>query len=155
TRHNFAVSLVRADFAEGAVQQSAVPMAPVRYLALVCLLAALYFALARLSLLLAIPPGYATAAWPPSGLALAAVLLAGNRVLPGVWFGAAFANLMVQSSLLAAVSVATGNTLEAVAGAWLIRHFIGVPRRFECGEDVLKFAGVVAIASVLAATIGV
>src|SRR2546429_2985213 len=38
------------------------------------LLAAVYFAAAKLSLLLAIPPGYATAVWPPSGIALAATL---------------------------------------------------------------------------------
>src|SRR5438105_6102434 len=139
----------------GAVRQSAVPIAPLRYLGLISVLAALYFAVAKLSLLLAIPPGYATAAWPPSGLALAAVLLAGNRVWPGIWFGAAFANILVQSSLLAAVCVASGNALEALVGASLIRRFMGVPRRFERGEDVLKFAGAVALASAIAATIGV
>src|ERR1700704_7056719 len=99
------------------------------YFGLIGLLAGLYFATAKLSLLLAIPPGYATAVWPPSGLALAAVLLAGNRAWPGIWLGAAFANITVQSSALATVFIATGNTLEAVVGASLIRHFIGVPRR--------------------------
>jgi PAS domain S-box-containing protein len=137
------------------VRQSAVPVQNVRYVVTVIALAVLYFAVAKLSLLLAIPPGYAAAAWPPSGLALSALLLAGNRVWPGIWLGAAFANVTVQSSALAAIFIASGNTLEAVVGASLIRHFIGVPRRFECGEDVLKFAGLVAIASAVAATIGV
>src|SRR6185503_6057483 len=50
-------------------------------------LAAAYFAAAKLALLLAIPPGYATALWPGSGIALAALLLAGNRLWPGVWVG--------------------------------------------------------------------
>ena len=62
------------------------------------LLAAGYFATAKLALLAAIPPGYATAVWPPSGIALAALLLLGNRVLPGVWLGAALVNISVQSS---------------------------------------------------------
>jgi len=137
------------------VRQSAVPVQNFRYVVVAILLGALYFALAKLSLLLAIPPGYATAAWPPSGFALAALLLAGNRVWPGIWLGAALANVTVQSSALAAVFIASGNTLEALVGASLIRYFIGVPRRFECGEDVLKFAGLVAIASTVAATIGV
>ena len=83
------------------------------------MLAALYFAAAKLSLMLAIPPGYATAVWPPSGLALAAILLAGNRVWPGIWLGAALANVTVQSSALAAVFIGSGNTLEAVVGAAL------------------------------------
>ena len=53
--------------------------------------------------------------WPPSGLALAAVLLLGQRVWPGVWLGAALANLTVQSSLVAALMIGTGNALEALA----------------------------------------
>ncbi|TMH10656.1 MAG: two-component hybrid sensor and regulator, partial [Betaproteobacteria bacterium] len=105
--------------------------------------------------MLAVPPGYATAVWPPSGLALAAVLLAGNRAWPGIWLGAALANVAVQSSALAALFIGTGNTLEAVVGASLIRRFIGAPRRFEHGEDVFKFVGSIAIASMIAATIGV
>lgn len=132
-----------------------VSMQRLSYVGLISIVAALYFAAAKLSLMLAIPPGYATAVWPPAGLALAAVLLAGNRVLPGIWLGAALANVTVQSSALAAVFIGTGNTLEAVVGASLIRHFIGVPRRFERGEDVFKFVGLVAIASLVAATIGV
>ncbi|HET6492314.1 MAG TPA: hypothetical protein VFG44_05000, partial [Burkholderiales bacterium] len=44
------------------------------YLGQLALLAAAYFITARLALLFAIPPGYATAVWPPSGIALAAML---------------------------------------------------------------------------------
>lgn len=132
-----------------------VSMQRVSHVGWISMLAALYFAAAKLSLMLAIPPGYATAVWPPSGLALAALLLAGNRLWPGIWLGAAFANVTVQSSALAAVFIASGNTLEAVVGASLIRHFIEVPRRFDRGEDVFKFVGLVAIASMVAATVGV
>jgi PAS domain S-box-containing protein len=137
------------------VRQSAGSMRRLSSVGLVGTLAALYFATAKLSLILAIPPGYATAVWPPSGLALAAVLLAGNRAWPGIWLGAALANITVQSSALTAIFIGSGNTLEAVVGASLIRHFIGVPRRFGSGEDVFKFVGLVAIASMIAATIGV
>src|SRR5687768_16755583 len=95
------------------------------------LLAIVYFVAAKLSLLLAIPPGYATAVWPPSGIALAATLLLGNRLWPGVWLGAALVNYTVNSSLALALMMGTGNALEALAGAALIRHYIGVSRRFE------------------------
>ena len=61
----------------------------VPYVGQVSLLAVVYFAAAKGSLVLAIPPGYATAVWPPSGIALAAVMLLGNRVWPGIWLGAA------------------------------------------------------------------
>ncbi|MGE5850886.1 MAG: MASE1 domain-containing protein, partial [Candidatus Methylomirabilota bacterium] len=48
-------------------------------------LAAVYFGTAKLALALAIPPGNATPVWPPSGIALTAVLLFGHRVWPGIW----------------------------------------------------------------------
>jgi len=119
------------------------------------LLAAVYFAAAKLSLLLAIPPGYATSVWPPSGIALAATLALGTRVWPGVWIGAALVNLTVESSWLASALIGTGNTLEALAGATLIRRFIGVPYRFERGEDVVKFIALSALSATVAATVGV
>ncbi len=53
----------------------------------IILFAAAYYLSGRLGLLLAIPPGYATAIWPPAGIALAVTLLRGYRVLPGVWLG--------------------------------------------------------------------
>src|SRR6186713_3344507 len=84
------------------------------------LLAIVYFVAAKLSLALAIPPGYATAVWPPSGVAVAAVLMLGNRVWPGVWLGAAAVNFTINSSAFAAVAIGTGNTLEALAAAILI-----------------------------------
>ena len=124
------------------------------YLGRVILLAAIYFAAAKLSLLLAIPPGYATPVWPPSGIALAAVLLFGNRIWPGVWLGAAAANLTVETSIVTAISIGTGNTLEALAGAMMIRRFIGAPHRFERGEDVVTFVAAAALSATVGATIG-
>lgn len=125
------------------------------YLGQIGLLAFAYFVAAKLSLLLAIPPGYATAVWPPSGIALAATLLLGNRLLPGVWLGAALVNLTVASSLFAAIVAGTGNTLEALAGAALIRRHVGVPRRFEHVKDVVIFVAVAAASCTIAATIAV
>ncbi|MBI1943848.1 MAG: MASE1 domain-containing protein [Betaproteobacteria bacterium] len=117
------------------------------------LLAAVYFAAAKLSLAFAIPPGYATAVWPPSGIALAAALLLGARVWPGVWVGAALVNVTVEASWLAAATIATGNTLEALAGAALVRRAMGVPYRFERGEDVVKFMVIAAASSTIAASV--
>ncbi|MFT5085890.1 MAG: integral membrane sensor domain MASE1 [Planctomycetota bacterium] len=52
-----------------------------------------YYVFGRLGLLLAIPPGYATAIWPASGIALAGMLLLGNRVWPGVLLGSFLVNI--------------------------------------------------------------
>lgn len=121
----------------------------------ILLLTAAYFATAKLSLLLAIPPGYATAVWPPSGIALAALLLLGRRAWPGVWLGATLVNLTVASSPGIALIIGSGNTLEGLAGATLIRHLIGVPRRFERGREVVIFVAVAAASCAIAATVGI
>jgi PAS domain S-box-containing protein len=130
-------------------------MLRVPYLGQVGMVAGIYLVAAKLSLLLAIPPGYATPVWPPSGIALAAALMLGRGIWPGIWLGAALANLSVQASLSAAVLIATGNTLEAVAAAFLAQRWIGVPYRFERGEDVLKFVALVIPSAAVSATIGV
>ena len=79
-----------------------------------------YFAAAKLSLTFAIPPGYATAVWPPSGLALAALVLGGPALWPGVWIGATAVNFSIQFSVPAALAIGAGNTLEALAAWWLV-----------------------------------
>src|SRR5260221_11512870 len=106
---------------------------------MVSIVCGVYFVADRMSHGLAIPPGYATPVWPPSGIALAAILLLGGRVWPGVWFGAALVNLTVEGSFITAALVATGNTLEALVGGALIRRHVGIPRHFERSEDVVKF----------------
>jgi PAS domain S-box-containing protein len=129
-----------------------VPIA--RYVALVVLLAAAYFAAAKLALATAIPPGYATPIWPGSGLALAALLLGGGRLWPGIWLGSAAANLTIETSLLASGIIATGSSLQALAGAALMRRHIGVPYRFRRAEEVVKFVGLAALVSTIAPTCG-
>jgi PAS domain S-box-containing protein len=121
----------------------------------ILLLAAVYFVAAKLSLVFAIPPGYATAVWPPSGIALAATLLWGTRLWPGVWLGAVLINFTIEGSPLLAVLIASGNTLEAVVGAALIRRYTGLHGYFETGDAVVKFAGLAALSATIAAAIGV
>jgi len=111
-------------------------------------IAAAYFALARLSLLLAIPPGYASAIWPPAGLALAAALLWGYRVWFGVLLGSFAANLwtvlnagnaiLSVSTVLAAV-IGCGAALQTVLGAYLIFRFVGCPLNLYRLRDIVRF----------------
>lgn len=116
-------------------------------------------------LLLAIPPGYATAVWPPSGVALAAILWWGPRVAPGVWLGAFLVNVWAAvngadsghlgTGVAVAASIGLGSTLQAVLGAFLLRRWVGADRLFERGSAILAFAGVEAASCALAPTWGV
>ena len=82
-----------------------------------------YFLAGKASLLLAIPPGYATAVWPAAGFALASVLLFGYRVLPGVVIGSFLVNIGISFdsssreaillSMLLATSIGIGAALQA------------------------------------------
>lgn len=143
------------DAAQGGLQDSIATIRRAPYLGQVGLIAVAYFAAAKLSLPLAIPPGYATAVWPPSGIALAAMLVLGNRVWPGIWIGAALVNFSINAPASLAPLIGCGNTLEALAGAALMRRYIGVPYRFDNGEDVVRFVAVSASSAIVAATFGV
>jgi len=101
----------------------------------ICCIALLYYLAGRLGLLLAIPPGYATAVWPPSGIALAGLLLFGPRVWPGVLVGSFALNVWTSldptdpsstlRSLLIAISIAAGSTLQALVGQRLVNGISG------------------------------
>ena len=114
-------------------------------------LAICYFAAAKVSLLFAIPPGYATAVWPPAGIALAVMLIGGVRLWPGVWLGAALANFTVDLSPPLSFAIATGNTLEAVCAIWLAHRFIGAVIEFRRVDTVFRFAAIGAVSSLASA----
>ena len=82
------------------------------WLGKVLVLAAAYFVTGKLGMLLAVPPGYATCIWPPSGIALVGLLLMGSRHWPGVVLGSFCVNvgLGFDASSTAAMSSASGGS---------------------------------------------
>ena len=115
-----------------------------------------YFIAGKFGLSLAFVHANASAVWPPTGLALAILLRWGNWLWPGVFAGAFLVNFTTQGSLGAALGIATGNTLEAVVGAWLVRRYANGPAAFRSAQGILKYVGLAAVASTLiSATIGV
>ena len=118
------------------------------------LLAAIYFLAGKLSLKLAFLHASASPVWPPAGIALAALLLFGFRLWPAIFIGAFLVNLTTAGNIPTSIGIATGNTLEAVMGAWLIQRFAGGVRVFERAYDVFKFALAVALSTVISPTIG-
>src|SRR5437867_9700079 len=110
--------------------------------------AAGYFVAGKLALLLAIPPGYATAVWPAAGIALAGVLVWGNGVWPGILLGSFFVNIgasfdptAIWKSIAVAAGIGAGAAMQAVAGAFLVRRYVGVPHPLDSERSVLKFLG--------------
>ena len=133
---------------------------PGRRLAEIVGLAAAYFATGKLGLLLAVPPGYATAIWPPSGIALSALLLTGSRAWPGIFIGSFLVNLSTSVdrgsiSLVVAAAIAAGASAQAHLGAFLIRRHVGMPLDLLRGRDIVKFLLLGGPAScTVAATVG-
>src|ERR1700716_4713937 len=84
---------------------------------------AIYFALAKAGLALASIHPSATPIWPPTGVALAAVLLWGYRTWPAIFAAAVIANATTAGSVATAIAIATGNSLEAVVGASLVNRW--------------------------------
>lgn len=124
------------------------------------LLAGVYWLAGRLGLQLAFVHANATAVWPPTGIALAALLLWGYGLSPGVFVGAFLVNVTAQGTTFGDVptclGIATGNTLEALAGTWLVRRFAGGRRFAERTADLVKFAVLAGMVStLLSSTIGV
>ena len=126
------------------------------YLIAVPLVALAYAGAAAFSLMLAIPPGYASAIWPPAGIALAAWLAFGGRIWPGILLGAAIGNLgVIGTPLLVALAIGAGNAAEAAVAGVLIRRFVGLRHRFDAPSTVWKFAAIAFGAALVAATNGV
>src|SRR5438046_5145761 len=99
--------------------------------------AAVYYGAAKLGLTLAFEAPSVTAIWPPTGIALAAILLWGYRVWPGVALGALLANGWTGVPLYAVAGITVGNTLEALAGAYLLRELADFRASLERVRDVL------------------
>jgi signal transduction histidine kinase len=83
--------------------------------------AAAYVGAAKLGLNLEVSHGVITPVWAPSGIALAALLILGVRYWPAVAVGAFVANATGEASVGVAAGITVGNTLAAVAGAYLVR----------------------------------
>ena len=113
----------------------------------VSFLALLYVIAAKLGLFLAIPPGFSTSIWPPSGIALAWLIIFGYSRSPGVLIGSFLINLYIASGtsdignneVLVALAIACGSTVQAIVGAFLIKKFVKLPTILDKEMDVFVF----------------
>src|SRR5918912_1574445 len=98
-------------------------------------LCVVYLATAKLGLSLDAVSGFAAAVWPPTGVALAALVLYGYRLWPGITLGAFLINLSVGAPVLVAGGMALGNTLEALLGTVLLERVVGFRPSLERLQD--------------------
>jgi diguanylate cyclase (GGDEF)-like protein/PAS domain S-box-containing protein len=115
-----------------------------------------YFLVGKASLRLAFVHPSATAVWLPTGATLAAFVLLGYRIWPGVLLGAFLVNLTTAGSVATSIAIAAGNTLEGIAGAYLVNRFARGSKAFDRTQDIFKFALLAGIISTaVGATVGV
>jgi PAS domain S-box-containing protein len=122
----------------------------------ILIVAGAYFGTAKLGLQLAAAHPSITVVWPPTGIALAALLIWGFGMWPGVAIGAALANTFTGDLPAPAVlGITTGNTLEALAGAYLLCNVARFRPSLDRVRDVLALTIAAALSTTVAATIGV
>ena len=120
-----------------------------------------YLVTARLGLLLALQPGFATSFWPPSGIAVAALLLFGYEIWPAIFIGSFTANLLtsapsVPASLLISTAIGIGSALQALAICYLLRTLTNsVPHLLNTRRNIISFLLFTPLGCLISSTIGV
>jgi signal transduction histidine kinase/CheY-like chemotaxis protein len=125
-----------------------------RLLALLALFVA-YLATAKLGLSLASLHPSATAVWPPTGIAIAGVLLLGRSALPAIFAASFTINAITAGSMPTSLGIAVGNTIEAMTGAYLLERWAGGRCVLDRAPTIFRFVALMAPTTALSATIGV
>ncbi|MCF8178979.1 MAG: MASE1 domain-containing protein, partial [Sulfuritalea sp.] len=131
----------------------------------IALVALVYLALGLTGLALAIPPGYASPIFPAAGFAIAILLWSRQRAWPGIALGSLLLNLSAgdlgdaarMTTLLVALGIAVGTTLQARVAAWLVERTTGgVWREMESTGDIVRLLAVSGpLACLISASVGV
>ena len=126
------------------------------------LLIATYVITGKLALMLAQPPGYASAIFPPAGIAIAATLACGTACWPAVFAGSMLLNLwsgysqgLDATALTAALVIAAASALQAVAGGAALRRLIGFPTALDSSREVLRLGLAAPVICLISATLSV
>src|SRR6516225_5419583 len=124
-------------------------------LLLISIVTLVYIVIGKFGLMLASLHASASPVWPCAGIALAAILFLGYRVWPAIFVGAFLVNLTTAGDVGTSLAIATGNTVEAIAGAWLVNYFASGKNVFDRPQGVFKFALAAAISAVISPLFGV
>ena len=114
-----------------------------------------YFIAGKFGLMLASLHVSASPVWPPAGIALGAFLVLGYRAWPAIFIGAFFVNVTTAGNVATSLAIASGNTLEAFCGAWLVNRFAGGTTVFDRPQGVFTFALAAAVSTIIGPVFGV
>ena len=128
---------------------------PFSKLPVIGILTVVYFIAGKFGLLLASLHASASPVWPAAGNALATLLVLGYRAWPAIVVGAFLVNVTTAGNVATSLSIASGNTLEAVCGAWLVNRFAGGTTAFDRPQGVVKFALAAAVSTIISPAFGV
>src|SRR5262249_2257974 len=128
----------------------------IRSAALLLGVAAVYFVAGKIGLdFFGLLNPSASAVWPPTGVAIASLLVFGYRAAGAIFVGAFFVNYATAGGVLASLGIAAGNTLEGVAAAYLVTRFAHGAAAFDRAADIAKYAALAAVViPIVSATIG-
>jgi integral membrane sensor domain MASE1 len=110
---------------------------PAKYLGTMAAVTLVYFGAAKVGLSFAFATKQVTAFWPPTGIAVAALLLFGYRLWPAAFLGAFFLNATSNEPFVTAAGIAVGNTLGPVATVFLLRRFVRFDNAIATVRDAL------------------
>jgi PAS domain S-box-containing protein len=130
-----------------------VPRTAIRYAASVAVVAALYYGAAKVGLQLAYLDGAVTALWPPVGVGIAALVLYGVRLWPGIVIGDLLAG-DYSTPLGTVIGQTVGNTLEVLVAALLLRRLIGDRPSLERVREVFTLVACAVVATPISAIFG-
>jgi signal transduction histidine kinase len=120
----------------------------------VVLLAIVYHLAARLGLSMAYLQDNTSPVWPPTGIALAALLIFGTSRWPGITLGVLLGSLLTGAPFNLALGMSIGNTLEALIGAYILQRFVNFHLAMDRIQDVLGLVVVAIFSTMLSATAG-
>src|SRR5881398_784038 len=124
-------------------------------LPIIGLLTLVYFIAGKFGLMLASLHASASPVWPSAGIALAALIVLGYRAWPAIFVGAFLVNVTTAGNVATSLAVASGNTLEAMCGAWLVNRFAGGTTVFNRPQRVFKFALAAVVSTIISPAFGV
>ena len=123
-----------------------------------------YVMFGKLSILLALSPGYTSPIFPPAGIALAVIFIGGKRYLPSIMGGSLILNLSIAytaertlslTGLVASFCIAMYSMCQAGVGSALLRRAIGYPARLDRISDITRFMLLTPLCCVISATLSV
>lgn len=124
------------------------------YLIKLLVLAVIYHLAVRLGLKMAYVQPNTSPVWPPTGIAIAALLLFGYNLWPGISLGVLLGSLLTGAPFNLALGMTLGNTLEALVIAFCLHRIVDFRADINRVQDVINLLGISFLGTMISATIG-